>query len=400
ISPEDYEELVQRATRILSGETEVLEQDLERRMLEASENMEFERAAGWRDRLKALRRTVEGQGVRPSDKIDRDVLGMARVGDEAMIHRLAFRDGRLAESRTHRFRSELSDEEMMHNVLTALYGGGRRTVPEEILLPCEAADGELLQETLGGGVKLLLPRAGERAKMLGIAGENARTNLAQRMKEEETGSVLVEQVQGLLDLPNPPEVIDCFDISNMQSSHVVASRVRFRRGLSDRAGYRRFKIREVEGQDDFASMQEVVRRSLRRGMDEQDLPDLIVIDGGKIQLESAMTARDETGAWDVAFVGLAKARSERKIHGKRKAASEERLFLPGAEEAISLGPHNAVRHLFERIRDEAHRFAITYHRKERGKIKSELDSIPGVGAARRKELLRRFGSVHGVRRAS
>ena len=395
-----YAELVERAVRVLSGETEELEQDLEARMREASERQEYERAAAWRDRLRALRRTVEGQGVRPRDKVERDVLGLARVGDEAVVHRLAFRSGRLSESRSHRFRSELPDEELLHNVLTALYAGGRREVPTEIVVPAPAADEELLSDSLGGGVRLVRPSGGERARMLGIAGENARTTLARLMKEEETGASLVRDVQRLLDLDQPPEVIDCFDVSNLQGRHVVASRVRFRRGLADRAGYRRFKVREVEGQDDFASMREVVRRSLRRGLDEDDLPDLVVIDGGRAQLDSALEAREEAGAWDVAFVALAKARTERKVGGKRKQASEERLFLPGALEPLELERNSAVRHLFERIRDEAHRFAITYHRKERGKIRSQLDSIPGVGDVKRKALLRRFGSVAGLRQAS
>jgi len=400
VTAQEYDGLVERAVRILSGDTAELESDLQRRMEEASARTEYERAAAWRDRLAALRRTVEGQGVRPRDRIDRDVLGLARSGDEAVIHRLAFREGRLSESRSHRFRSELSEEELMHNVLTALYAAGRREVPTEILLPCAPSEPELLSTALGGGVRLVSPSGGERAKTLELAGENARTTLAQLLREEETGDTLVEQVRRLLDLAEPPEVIDCFDISNFQDSHVVASRVRFRRGLSDRSGYRRFKVRGVEGQDDFASMREVVRRSLRRGMDEDDLPDLVVIDGGAAQLDSALAARDEVGAWDVHFVGLAKARSERKVAGKRKQASQERLFLPGIADPLPLGQHTAVRHLFERVRDEAHRFAITYHRKERGKIRSQLDSIPGVGDAKRKALLRRFGSVVGLKDAS
>jgi excinuclease ABC subunit C len=395
-----YAELVDRAVRILSGDTAELEQDLERRMNEASRRLEYERAGAWRDRLKALRRTVEGQGVRPRDRVERDALGLARVGDEAVVHRLVFREGRLAESRSHRFRSELSDAELMHNVLTALYAGGRRQVPEEILMSCSAADEEMLSASLGSGVRLLCPGGGERGRMLGIAGENARTTLERLLHEEETGEALVGRVQGLLDLPHPPEVIDCFDVSNLQGNSVVASRVRFRRGLADRSGYRRFKVRGVEGQDDFASMREVVRRSLRRGMDEGSLPDLVVIDGGKAQLDSALAARDETGAWDVHFVGLAKARGERKVRGKRKGKSEERLVLPGVPEALELERNSPVRLLFERIRDEAHRFAITYHRKERGKIRSQLDSIPGVGAVKRKALLRTFGSVAGVKAAS
>lgn len=395
-----YDELVERAVRILSGDTEELEGDLERRMREASERLDYERAATWRDRLKALRRTVEGQGVRPRDRIDRDVLGLARKGDEAVVHRLAFREGRLSESRTHRFRSELDDPELLHSVLTALYGGGRREAPAEILLPVAPQEPELLEEVLGGGVRLLTPSEGDRGRMLRVAGENARTTLTQVLQDESAGDALVEQIRRLLDLESPPEVIDCFDVSNFQGSDVVASRVRFRRGLADRSGYRRFKVREVDGQDDFAAMSEVVGRSLRRGLDEDDLPDLVVIDGGAAQLASALRARDEAGAWGVALVGLAKARAARKVSGRRREASEERLFLPGVPDPLPLGRHTAVRHLFERIRDEAHRFAITYHRKERGKLRSRLDSIPGVGPARRKALLRAFGSVAGVQAAS
>ena len=195
-------------------------------------------------------------------------------------------------------------------------------------------------------------------------------------------------------------VIDCFDVSSFQGASAVASRVRFRGGIADRAGYRRFRVRSVEGQDDFASMREVVGRSLRRGLDEGDLPDLVVIDGGAGQLASALEAREDAGAWDVRIVSLAKARPERTVRGRRRAASEERIHLSPEAEPIELPRHSAVRHLLERIRDEAHRFAITYHRRERGRLRSRLDSIPGVGPVKRKALLRRFGSVAGVARAS
>ncbi|HIG12086.1 MAG TPA: excinuclease ABC subunit UvrC [Planctomycetes bacterium] len=399
-----YGQLVERAVRILSGDTQELEEDLEERMQAASKAREFERAGRWRDRLQALRRTVEGQGVRPRDRVARDVLNFARRGDDAVVHCLAFREGRLSESRSHRFRSQLFDEELLHTVVTALYSGGRRQVPEEIVLPALPTADDLLSKTLGGGVKFVVPAGGDRRRMLDIAGENARVRLDSLVAEEETGELLMEELARLLDLEAVPEVIDCFDISNLQDSHLVASRVRFRRGIADRSGYRRFKLREVEGQDDFASMREVVRRSLHRGgsggQEEGDLPDLVVIDGGKGQLGSALEARDEAGAFSVAFVGLAKARAERRVKGRRTQASCERLFLPGAESAIELPRHSALLHLFERIRNEAHRFAITYHRKERGRIVSRLDSIPGVGPALRKALLRRFGSVRGVQEAS
>ena len=399
IDEEAYAELLERAARVLSGDIRELEADLEKRMLRASEKREYERAAGWRDRLIALRRTAEGQGVRPRDQVHRDVLGLARRGDDAVVHRLSFREGRLAESRSHRFRSELPDEELFHSVLTALYAGGRRKLPEEIVLPCEAAESDLLSG-LGEDLRLVVPQGGDRKRMLDIAGENARTELVRRDQEEAREEEALDQLVSLLDLDPSLEVIDCFDISTFQGAHTVASRVRFRRGHADRAGYRRFKVRSVSGQDDFAAMHEVVLRSLRRGVREGDLPDLIVIDGGEAQLAKALEARTEAGAWEVAIVGLAKARSERNLRGRRKDASEERVYLPGAPEPVELPRHSAARHLMERVRDEAHRFAITYHRKERGRIQSQLDSIPGVGPARRKALLRSFGSVAGVREAS
>jgi len=395
-----YQELVNKAARVLSGDVSELEEDLERRMLSASEQREYERAAGWRDRLVALRRTVEGQGVRPRDRIDRDALGLARRGEDALVHRVAFREGRLTESRSHRFRSQLPDEELMHSVLTALYADGRREVPTEILLPCAPAEEELLAKSLGGGVRLVVPAGGDRQRMVDLAGENARSELGRRAEEEGREEEALAELVALLDLDPGTEVIDCFDVSNFQGANVVASRVRFRRGHADRAGYRRFKVRSVEGQDDFAAMREVVLRSLRRGVREGDLPDLVVIDGGEAQLAKALEARTEAGAWEVAMVGLAKARAERTVKGARKAASEERVILPGAHAPLELARHSPARHLLERVRDEAHRFAITYHRKERGRIQSQLDAIPGVGPAKRKALLRRFGSVAGVKKAS
>ena len=400
ISREEYAKLVEKAAAVLQGDTDEVEAEIEGRMLAASAELEYERAALWRDRLAALRRTVERQGVRPSDKQARDVLALARRGSDAVVHRLAFRDGRMAESRSHVFCSELPDEELWHDVLTALYGSGRREVPPEVVLSVAPAEVELLESALGGGTRLVVPQAGERRRMLDLAHENARTALAKRASEEAFEQTALEKLATLCDLGEPPEVVDCFDISNLQGTNVVASRVRFRGGHADKSGYRRFKVRGVEGQDDFASMKEVVGRSLSRGVEEEDLPDLVVIDGGAQQLASALAARDEAGAWDVPMIGLAKARSERNVGGARKERSEERVFLPGVEEPIELGRHDPARLLLERIRDEAHRFAITYHRRERGRITSQLDAIDGVGDAKRKALLRRFGSVAGVREAT
>jgi len=400
ISEEDYGGLLERALKILSGDTKELERDLDERMRAASVAEEYERAAHWRDRLAALRRTVEGQGVAPHDKVHRDVIGLARRGSDALVQRLSFREGRLTESRSHRFRSELPDEELLHSVVTALYAGGKRIVPSELVLPVKPADAEVLMAGLQGEPRLVAPRSGERRRMLDLANENARAALAKIEDDEERGEALLVELARILELPATPRVIDCFDVSNLQGTNVVASRVRFTGGLPDRNGYRRFKVKTVDGQDDFASMREVVGRSLTRGAKEDDLPDLVLIDGGEQQVAKALEAREEAGAFHVAVVGIAKARSERGKEGKRKKRSEERLIIPGASSPLELARNSGVRHLLERIRDEAHRFAITYHRKERGKVKSKLDSIAGVGPVKRKALLKRFGSVKGVAAAS
>jgi excinuclease ABC subunit C len=400
IGEKEYTELVEKASRVLAGDIAELEHDLEARMRNAAAEMEYERAAAWRDRLAALRRTVEGQGVQSKDRVRRDVLALVRRGEDAVVHRLSFREGRLSDSRSHLFRSQLPDEELMHAVITALYGTRERERPDELVLPLMPADPDLIERVFDNRVVLVVPKSGEKQRMLDFAGENARAELVRRDAEKSGEEEALDQLVDLLDLHATPDVIDCFDISNFQGSNVVASRVRFRAGHADKAGYRRFKVRGVAGQDDFASMKEVVGRSLKRGVSEGDLPDLIVIDGGMAQLAAALEARDEAGAWDVAMIGLAKSRSERKVKGATKEKSEERVFLPGAKEPIELPRHSAARHLLERVRDEAHRFAITYHRKERGKIASRLDSIPGVGPAKRKALLRAFGSAKGVEQAS
>jgi excinuclease ABC subunit C len=402
VDVDTYAELVRKAMTILSGETAELERDLEQRMKAASEALEFELAAQWRDRLGAVRRTVERQGVRARDSVERDVLGLARRGEQAVVHRLAFREGRLSESRSHRFRSRLPDDELMHNVLTALYTGRSRRPPREIVLPLMPAELELLSGAFGPEHQLVSPSSGERSRMLEIARANARAELDRASKEDDIDREALEGLARLVDLDSERalETLDCFDVSNLQGTHVVASRVRFRSGRPDRSGYRSYKVRGVEGQDDFASIKEVVGRSLRRGLKDGDLPDLIVIDGGQQQLAKALEARDDAGAFEVPIVALAKARAERTVGGKRKLESEERLVLSPTSSPIELPRHSATRHLLERLRDEAHRFAITFHRKQRGRIRSQLDSIPGVGEAKRKALLRAFGSVVGVKQAS
>jgi excinuclease ABC subunit C len=397
-----YELLVQRAMRVLAGDTEELRSDLEGRMRAASERQEYELAAGFRDRLAALGRTVEAQGVLSAASTERDVLALARAGERVLVHRLSIRRGKLERSQGFALRSELSDEECLHEVLTRLYGGDDAERPRELVLPFLPAEHELLG-SLFGDTEWVVPRGGERARQLELARENAALELGRAVARAEALDEAEEGLARLCALERgeaQPLMIDCFDVSNLQGTHVVASRVRFRGGHPDRSGFRRYRVKSVRGQDDFQAMHEVVGRSLRRGLDEGELPDLVVIDGGAAQLASALSAAEDAGAFEVRIVALAKARPGRRRGGREQAPSEERLFLAPDAAPVVLAPHSAIRLLLERVRDEAHRFALAYHRKERGKLRSRLDAIRGLGPARKKALLARFGSVRGVEAAS
>jgi excinuclease ABC subunit C len=400
IDQRGYAALVERALAVLAGDTAELERELEGRMNGAAAEMEYERAAAWRDRLAALRATVERQGVAGRDRAPRDAIGLARLGASAAVHRLSYREGRLAQSRSHAFRSELPDGELMHVVLSALYAAGRREAPAEILVPCPVAEATALERALE--TALVVPASGERQRMLDLATENALAALGRQGAAAEEAERALDALARLLGLSQDADlaVIDGFDVSNLQGAHAVASRGRFRHGLPDRGGYRHYRIKSVAGQDDFAALAEAVGRSLRRGAAEDELPQLVVVDGGAQQLASALAARDDAGAFGVRVVALAKARPERRRAGARKAATEERLVLAPDGAPLELARHSPARHLLERLRDEAHRFAITFHRKTRGRIQSQLDSIPGVGPARRRTLIKAFGSVLGVRGAS
>jgi len=398
IDAERYAELVQRAARILAGDTEELRADLEVRMAAAAARQEYELAAGFRDRLAALARTVEAQGVLSSAATERDVLALVRSGERVQVQRLCVRRGKLAESQGFALRSELSDADCLHEVLTRLYGAEEAERPREIVVPLRPTEDALL-EALFAGTSLVVPRGGERARQLELARENAALELGRALAAAEAASEAEEALARLCGLERgegAPLLIDCFDVSNLQGAHVVASRVRFRGGHPERSGYRRYRIRGQQGQDDFRAMHEVVGRSLRRGTDEGELPDLVVIDGGAGQLRSALAAAEDAGAFELRIVALAKARAPGRARGPR----EERLFLAPEAEPVVLARGSPVRNLLERLRDEAHRFAVTYHRKERGKLRSRLDSIAGLGPVRRKALLARFGSVKGVEAAS
>jgi excinuclease ABC subunit C len=295
----------------------------------------------------------------------------------------------------------MTDEDVMTDFLRQFYAK-EMIVPAEVLLPFEVPDRELfevwLTEKRGAKVEVLVPQRGRKRELVQMASDNAGQSLREHLLSRKSKERVLLRLQEELGLRNLPRRIEAFDISNIQGTEAVASMVSFENNLPDKRHYKRFKIKSVQGQDDFASMAEVIRRRYTKAKEEGILPDLILIDGGKGQLNATLEVLIELGIDGPDVFGLAKARS-----GEEGSEREfERVFLPGVEEPIILEPTSETTHLVARVRDEAHRFAITYHRKLREKraIKSELDDIPGIGPARKKSLLRHFGSLEKIKQAT
>ena len=403
VTREAYEGLLDHSVRILRGEVGPVLHDLRGRMQEAAENLEFERAQALKEQIQALQFTAEPQAV-IANVGDEDALGMHRSGEEVAVAFLSFRGGALENCRRHAFRSGLPDELLLGELLGRFYEGDRY-VPPMVLLPFQPAEALIITQWLehkrGGKVELHVPQRGDRRRHLELAEQNAQLADAMAADAEARRRAGAERLAALLDLPDPPQRLHCLDISTIQGTSTVASRVCFVAGEPERAQYRKFKISKEHAGDDFSAMQEAVRRSLSLCLerDDEDLPDLLVVDGGRGQLAAAVRAVAELGLQDdLRLCGLAKSRL--KGVGDHRAESGERIFLPDQETPVPLRLQAPETLLIAALRDEAHRFAITYHRKTRGRIGSELDEIPGVGPTRRKALLRHFGSLSGLKDAS
>ncbi len=404
VPPEVYARSVREAELFLSGRSDELLARLRSRMGEAAAAERFEEAARLRDQIGAIERSLERQRMVQSDKVDQDVFGVARGGAHLSVVVLAVRRGRLQERHVFDFsRQEFPTEELLGSFL-GLYYDGPAAPPKEILLPLriegEGALAEWLSDRSGRTVRLRVPRWGGKRRLV----ETAEANAAQALRDHQARGADLEEtlarLQRALSLPAAPHTLECFDISNLQGAEIVGSKVRFRDGRPEKAGYRRFRLKGVAGQDDFAALYEVLRRRLARAGERDELPDLLVIDGGKGQLAVAEAALADAGL-STPVVSLAKSRVLAPGATGPAAHSPERVFLPGVKEPVVLRPNTSELFLLQRLRDEAHRFAITYHRtlRRRRTLRSALDAVPGVGPARRRALLARFGSVAGVRAA-
>ncbi len=406
ISQSDYRKLVDGVIQLLEGRESEVIQRLQQRMLDASEAMRFEDAARCRDQINAIKKSVEKQKVTDYGGGNQDVIGLHRDGGEVEVALLFIRQGKLIGRQTYLLEWKLDLEELLSGFLQEYYSRGV-ILPDQLLLPFEfeASDllGEWLSEKRGKKVHLLAPQRGEKKRLCQLAERNATEAYKQRGQRKKARRDILQELQAKFHLPALPERIECYDISNVQGQMSVGSMVVLLNGDAAPQEYRRFRIKTVEGADDYASLTEVLTRRLERGLKENNLPNMILIDGGKGQLGVLTEVlREFQLSQQIGAVGIAKSRVISNVRGKAIERSEERFFLPGRKNPVNFRQGAAALYMLERLRDEAHRFAITYHRKLRNKanLRSSLEDIPGVGPARRKALLKHFGSLKKLKEAS
>lgn len=406
VDRELYQQYLREAILLLEGKSQQLVRQLTQQMERAAEELRFEDAARLRDRIRAIERTQERQQVMAHHGGDTDVWGMYREGGFLEVEVLFLRQGKLTSHQRYSLTDlEFPDEEILSMLLQQFYQG-ERFIPDEILIPVELDDSRTLEEWLSERkqqrVTIHRPQRGDKLRLVELARENAAQGFRQRQDASAQRQRMCAELARSLHLKRFPHRIECFDISNFQGRMAVGSQVTFIDGEPDKNEYRRYRIKTVHQSDDFAMMAEVLERRFARAKEEGVMPDLIVIDGGKGQLNVALEVLRSLGIDSVEAVGLAKDRVERNPHAADLRHSEERVFLPGRKNPVILRRHSNALFLLQRIRDEAHRFAITYHRKlrTRERIRSLLDAIPGVGPVRRRRLLRQFGSVRRIREAS
>jgi len=399
VSREIYNDYIRQVHQILIGRTKELERSLEQRMSELAEALRFEDALVVRSRLEKLREYTSRQKVAMADEVDRDVFAVTRSGDVVCIVVLTIRDGNLVGKR-HFFvyhATDIPDAELLQTTIEQWYVE-QDQVPEEILLPTDVVDTDILTSFLqarrGRTVALVVPKIGDKRKLVGMAESNAdvllREFLAQQALKDQSVSRAVLALQQDLRLPRLPRRIECFDNSHMQGTDYVSSMVVFIDGKPKKSEYRRYKLEEVQGNDDFEAMREVLRRRFTKLEDvDENRPDLVIIDGGKGQLSAAMEVLRTLGRdKDFTVIGLAKRLEE--------------VFFPDTSEPTFIPRASSGLRLLQQARDEAHRFAITYHRTLRSKrtFRTELTDIPGIGEATARKLLVALGSVDAVKEAT
>ena len=400
---EDYDALVAESMLLLGGKRQDLVNRLQERMLAAAEAERFEEAARLRDQIREIQATLEQQKVVDRRLGERDVWGLFREGDRGNVCVLPVRQGQIKEPTHFRFEGR-GDEtaELLSGWVNAFYSD-EDLPPPEILLPELPADHDALSEVLserrGTKVVVRVPQRGDKARMMELAAQNARDRYRRRVSAQERRDYALSALAELLELDAPPHRIECVDNSNIQGESPVASCVVFLDGAPAKKHYRHYRIKTVVGPDDYASMAEVLGRRFRRAADEGVFPDLLVVDGGRGQLNVALDVLAGLGMEDQPVIGLAKPRTEKR-RGEFDAV--DKIILPDWDEPIRLPDNHPALNVLRHIRNESHRFAISFHRRVRRKsaLGSMLEGLPGVGAKRRKALLTHFGSLKKVKAAS
>ncbi|OUQ88753.1 excinuclease ABC subunit C [Brevibacillus brevis] len=393
VSAEENQRLVDEISQFLDGGHEEMKQTLTEKMLQAAENMEFERAKEYRDQIKSIEAVMEKQKITFTDTIDRDIIGFAVEKGWMCIQVFYMRKGKMIERQTTSFPYYGSEIEDFMSYVSQFYYDKQNALPKEILLPQES-EPELLAEWLG--IKVHAPKRGKKHELVKMATENARIALQEKfalMSKDDARTVqAVHNLGHILGIPVPHR-IEAFDNSNIQGTEPVSAMIVFTDGRPDKKEYRKFKIKTVEGPDDYGSMREVVRRRYSRLLKEnQPMPDLIVIDGGKGQISAAMDVLENELGLYIPVCGLAKDEKHRTAQ----------LMYGDPPEPVNLRRDSYEFYLLQRIQDEVHRFVITFHRQSRTKtmLSSQLDEIPGIGEKRRKLLFSHFGSLKKMREAT
>jgi excinuclease ABC subunit C len=394
VEEEEYRHAVRDAELFLQGRNRVLLESLERKMAEASERRAYERAARHRDLIRTVRTSMQRQHMASAGLEDQDFFHFHREEGEAVVQLFVMRAGLVQARREFSFEGLEEGDAAVMAELIQLYYAREPNVPAEVYAGVEPAGRGLLEAWLSGlrgsRVRVKVPRRGVKRKFMQVVQRNARLGFESRFRSPHThGALVLEALQETLGLPEVPYRIEAFDISHTRGAETVASMVVWEGGRARRSDYRRFRIRTVRGGDDFASIAEAVTRRYGKLLKQgRQMPDLILLDGGKGQLEAARRA--------LAGAGI------RFLHLAAIAKREELLYVPDRSEPIRIERSSPILHLVQRVRDEAHRFAVTYHRalRSRRTLVSSLTEVPGVGEKTARRLLRRFGSVAGIRKAS
>ncbi|MBM4445931.1 MAG: excinuclease ABC subunit UvrC [Chloroflexi bacterium] len=400
VSKEDYNEVIKQVIMFLEGKQELVLRDLRHKMEKASQQLQFEKAVLLRDQIQAIKRVIEGQRIAIAVRGDQDAIALAQTKDLAYVEIFFIRSNKLI-GRDYILLDGIRDEEPSQIMTSFIkqYYASASSIPPLILLQYPIEEPEVITRWLanqrGAPVKLHVPRQGTKRQLMDIVVENARQGLALYQAKQSTlieSALVLEELKERLGLPVIPLRIESYDISNIRGNLAVGSMAVFDKGLPKPAHYRRFRIKTVAGIDDYAMIQEVLRRRFKHRLTAEEkwviIPDLVLIDGGKGHLNAALEVMQKLGLDSVPAASLAKEKEE--------------VFIPGKPEPLDIPHTSAALYLLQRIRDEAHRFALGYHQRLRQKegIASALDSIPGIGPKRKKILLRKFGSVRGIKEAS